>query len=43
MGILYAELDKLKEKMDKTMKNIDPNVREKLYLLMSYEGASLIS
>ena len=43
MGTLYAEIKQLKKVMNETMKNIDPEVLEKLFLLMTYEGVSLIS
>jgi hypothetical protein len=43
MGKVYADLRDLKKKLDKLMPDIQPEIRNQLYMLMDYEGNSIIS
>jgi Ca2+-binding EF-hand superfamily protein len=43
MGSVYADVKTLHKELDKMMPNIEPKVREQLYMLMDYEGHSILS
>jgi len=43
MGTLFAEIEPLKKAMKESMKQVDPSVQEKIFILITYEGQSLIS
>ena len=42
-GTQYTEISELIKVMDTKLSHVDPNVRQKLYYLFDYEGASVVS
>lgn len=43
MGKMYAEVEPLKKKIEEALKGLIPNVKERMIVLLCYEGIKIIS